>query len=339
MKVIIPGGSGQVGMILTRHLVAQGHEVVILSRRPLTTPWKVVNWDAGTLGPWVDELNNADVVINLAGRSVNCRYTTANRREILDSRVESTRILGQAVGQTVHPPRLWLQAGTATIYAHRFDAANDETNGRLGGGEANAPDTWQFSIDVANAWERAFSEAVVPNTRRIILRSAMTMSPDRGGVFDVLLGLVRWGLGGRTGNGRQFVSWIHDQDFVRAIDWLIAHEELAGPINLASPQPVPNDDFMLGLRRAWGAKWGMPAPAWALEIGAFLVRTETELLLKSRRMTPGRLLESGFTFQFPNWSDAARDLCQRWHNSRHRSERSEEMNHPSSSSRNLASTL
>ena len=312
MKVVIPGGTGQVGTILARHFRGCGHEVVVLSRRPASAPWRVVPWDARTLGDWVAELDGADVVINLAGRSVNCRYNAANRRNILDSRVQSTRVVGEAIARAGRPPRVWLQAGTATIYAHRYDAPNDETTGLLGGSEPGAPDTWRFSTDVAAAWERAFKEATTPRTRKVVLRSAMTMSPDPGGVFDVLLGLVRRRLGGRAGDGRQYVSWIHDRDFVRAVDWLIAHDELDGPVNLAAPHPVPNAEFMRGLRRAWGAAWGLPAPAWLLEVGALVLRTETELVLKSRRVISGRLLASGFAFEYPDWPAAARDLCRRW---------------------------
>ena len=311
MKVIIPGGSGQVGMILSRTFAAEGHEVVILSRGACNSAVRVVRWDAETIGPWADELDGADVVINLAGRSVNCRYTTANRREITESRVKSTAVVGQAIANARRPPRVWLQSSTATIYAHRYDAANDEATGILGGAEDGAPDTWRFSVEVAKAWERAANEAAVPRTRKVLLRSAMIMSPDRGGVLDVLLGLVRWGLGGTNGDGRQYVSWIHDVDFVRAVRWLIDHE-LDGVVNLASPNPVPNADFMRGLREAWGTRLGLPATRSMLELGAILLRTETELILKSRRVVPGRLLNSGFTFQFPDWPGAAVDLCRRW---------------------------
>jgi uncharacterized protein (TIGR01777 family) len=237
MKVVIPGGSGQVGTLLAREFHARGHEVVVLSRKPADAPWRVTAWDAKTQGDWAAELNGADAVINLAGRVVNCRYNAVNRREILDSRVHSTRAVGQAIARAARPPRVWLQASTATIYAHRYDAANDETTGVLGGSEPDAPETWRFSIDVATSWERALDEAECPHTRKVALRSAMTMSPDRGGVFDVLLGLVRRGLGGTSGDGRQYVSWIHDRDFVRAVVWLIAHEEVAGPVNLAAPNP------------------------------------------------------------------------------------------------------
>lgn len=312
MKLVIPGGAGQVGTLLARAFVADGHEVVVFSRSPEKAPWRVIPWDAQTLGPWVSEIERADVVINLAGKNVNCRYHAENRRLIKESRVKSTRVLGQAIAQAARPPKLWLQASTATIYAHCYEAANDEKTGMLGGSETEAPDTWRFSIDVARSWEQAVNEAVVPHTRKVLLRSAMTMSPDRGGVFDVLLGLVRYGLGGASGDGRQYVSWIHDRDFIRAIYWLVDHPELEGAVNLAAPNPVPNAEFMRTLREAWGIRFGLPASQWMLELGAFMLRTETELILKSRRVVPGRLLESRFQFQFPSWPEAATDLCRRW---------------------------
>jgi uncharacterized protein len=311
MKTVIAGGSGHIGTLLARAFVADGHDVVVLSREPCQVPWRVVAWDGMTLGSWTDELDGADVVINLAGRSVNCRYTAKNRLQILESRLKSTRVIGQAVARAARPPRVWLQASTATIYAHRYDAANDEATGILGGAEEDAPDAWRFSIEVAKAWEQAANEATVPGTRKVLLRSAMTMSPDAGGVFDALLGLVRRGLGGASGHGREYVSWIHYLDFINAIYWLIGHAELDGPINLASPNPVPNAEFMRTLRACWGARFGLPAPKWLLEFGAFFMRTETELILKSRRVIPGRLLESGFVFQYPTWPEAAADLCQR----------------------------
>jgi hypothetical protein len=315
MKIVIPGGSGQVGMMLCRALVRDGHQVVVLSRAPQKDFWPTVQWDAKTLGPWVTELDGADVVINLTGRSVNCRYTSENRRLIKESRVQSTEVIGHAIAQSSRPPPLWLQANTAAIYAHRYDAPNDEITGILGGSEPNVPDTWRFSIDVAKSWEQAANEASVPQTRKVLLRSAVTMSHDRGGIFDVLLGLVRHGLGGASGDGRQYVSWIHDVDFVQAIYWLIAHPELSGPINLASPNPLPNAQFMRELRVAWGKWFGLPAAKWMLEIGAILMKTETELVLKSRRVVPTRLLQSGFNFSFPNWLEAAKNLCQRWRES------------------------
>ena len=312
MKVILAGGSGQVGTLLARAFHQTGHEVVVLSRRPTAAPWRVLSWDARSVGPWAAELEGAEAVINLAGRSVNCRYTAANRRAILESRVHSTRAIGAAIAQARQAPRVWLQMSTATIYAHRYDAPNDEATGIIGGAERDAPDTWRFSIDVARAWEAAVAERDTPNTRQILLRAAMVMSPDRGGVFDTLLRLVRVGLGGAAAGGRQYMSWIHHADFVRAVLWLIDHDEMEGAVNLAAPHPLPNAEFMRALRDAWGIPLGLPATAWMLELGTFALRTETELVLKSRRVVPGRLLQSGFDFRFSEWAAAASDLCRAW---------------------------
>ena len=312
MHIVIPGGNGQIGRILARAAQVRGHHVTILSRRPMQGPWDHVAWDGRTLGPWTSVIDGADVVINLAGRSVDCRYTPANRQEILTSRVDSTRVIGAAIAQAARPPRAWLQAGTATIYSHRYDAAQDEAHGILGGNEPHAPDTWRFSIEVAQAWEAATKAVNLPQTRTVILRSAMVMSPDHGGVFDVILRLVRWGLGGPWGNGRQFMSWIHDQDFLRAVFYLIESSDLAGPVNLAAPTPLPQAEFMRALRTAWGIRLGLPAPGPLLELGALILRTETELTLKSRRVVPQRLQDSGFTFDHPTWPEAAAELCQRW---------------------------
>lgn len=313
MKIVIPGGSGQVGTVLARAFHADGHEVVVLSRRASDKfDWRVVEWDGKTLGLWMAEFEGADVVINLAGRIVNCRYNAENRREIMDSRTLSTKAVGEAILKAKSAPRVWLQASTATIYAHRFDAPNDEIDGIIGGNETGAPDTWNFSIDVAKTWEKTANEFVLPKTRLVLMRSAMTMSPDKGGIFDVMLGLVRKGLGGTAGDGRQYISWIHDRDFIRAVTWLIEHENLSGAVNISSPNPLPNKEFMRIFREAWGTKIGLPATRLMLEIGAFFMRTETELILKSRRVVPTRLLQSGFEFEFPEWRDAVRDLCRRW---------------------------
>jgi uncharacterized protein (TIGR01777 family) len=243
---------------------------------------------------------------------VDCRYTPANRRAIKESRIQTTQLLGQAIGHCAHPPRLWMNASTATIYRHALDRPMDEHTGEIGGNEPNAPVTWRFSIEVATSWEKAFFDAVTPHTRKVALRSAMIMSPDRGGVFDTLLRLVRFGLGGAAAGGAQFVSWIHDADFLRSIDFLIVRDEIDGAVNLASPNPLPNREFMRALREAWGARIGLPAANWMLELGTFFLRTETELVLKSRRVIPGRLLDAGFQFQFPESASAAKDLVRRW---------------------------
>jgi len=313
MKMVIPGGTGQVGTLLARAFRAAGHEVVVLGRNPSeNADWTVARWDGVHLGDWAQEIDGADVVINMAGRSVDCRYSAENRRQILQSRVDSTRVLGQAIAQAARPPSVWLQSSTATIYAHRYDAANDEATGLFESQEKDYRKDWQFSVEVAKAWERTCEEAATPSTRKVLLRSAMIMSPDRGGIFDVLLRLVRFGLGGTAASGRQYLSWIHDADFIGAIFRLIDDENFAGPINLAAPGPLPYAEFMRGLRKAWGQPIGLPATTWMLEIGAFLMRTETELVLKSRRVVPGRLLQAGFEFQFGAWNEAAADLCRRW---------------------------
>jgi uncharacterized protein len=315
LRIVIPGGAGQLGGVLARHFHASGHAVTVLTRHRVAAsavPWRVVQWNGRDAGNWVQELDGADVVINLAGRSVNCRYTAANRREIKESRVLSTRAVGQAIAGAARPPALWMNSSTATIYRHALDRAMDEAGGELGGSEPGAPETWNFSIDVATSWEREFFAAATPRTRKIALRSAVVMASDRGGAFATLLALVRFGLGGQAGSGDQFVSWIHDQDFTRAVDFLIAHDRIEGCVNLASPNPLPNRDFMRALRQAWGLTMGLPATKWMLEIGAFFLRTETELILKSRRVVPQRLLHAGFTFQFPDWAEAARELVARW---------------------------
>lgn len=311
MKVVIPGGTGQVGQVLARAFEASGDEVVIFGRGAPPPVGTFVRWDGHSLGPWTSEIDGADVVINLAGRSVNCRYTESNLREMFDSRVDSTRIVGKAIAEAAVAPACWLQMSTATIYAHRFDAPNDEHTGIIGGNEPDAPAYWRKSIDIAQAWEAAQSESVTPRTRKVALRTAMVMSPDRGGVFDTLLRLVRFGLGGPVAGGRQFVSWIHDEDFVRATRFLIDRSDLEGPVNLAAPNPLVYRDFMKALRKAWGIPFGLPATKWMLEIGAFFLRTDTELVLKSRRVVPARLVEAGFSFGREVWGPAATDLVAR----------------------------
>jgi uncharacterized protein len=309
MKLVLAGGTGQVGALLRRRAEARGDEVVVLGRRPGP---REVGWDGTTLGPWADTIDGADVVVNLAGRTVNCRYTEANLAEMMSSRVDSTRVIGAAIARAKRPPRAWLQMSTATIYAHRFDAPNDEASGVIGGSEPGVPSYWEFSVRIAKNWERTQLEAKTDGTRKVQLRAAMVMSPDRGGIFDVMAGLARSGLGGPVAGGAQYVSWIHETDFCAAIDFLVAHEEIDGPVNLAAPTPLPYASFMRILREAVRAPFGLPATAWMAEIGAFFLRTDTELILKSRRVVPGRLLEAGFAFEHAAWSEACRELASRW---------------------------
>lgn len=312
MRIVIPGGSGQVGRVLARYFFERGHQVIVLTRGPHTAEWETVHWDAQTPGLWTQYLEGSDVCINLAGRSVNCRYTPENRLEIYNSRIVSTHLLGEVIGSLAKPPRVWLNASTATIYRHAVDRPMDEPTGELGGNESGAPESWNFSVRVAKDWETTFFKAVTPRTRKIAMRSAITFSPVPGNAFAVLSNLARIGLGGRQGNGRQWVSWIHEEDFARAVEFLIARDDLEGPINIASPNPEHNRDFMAILREAWDMPNSIPAPALVLELAAFFMRTETELVLKSRRVVPTRLLEAGFHFEFPNWAHAAEDLVRKW---------------------------
>jgi uncharacterized protein (TIGR01777 family) len=310
MRIVIPGGTGQVGGILRRRYAAAGHDVVVLSRQPETLEPGVRHrvWDGRTVGDWAEELDGADVVVNLAGRSVSCRYTDEHLRQMMDSRVDSTLAVGSALELADRPPAVWLQMSTATIYADRRDAPNDEATGIIGGHEPDVPAYWEFSVRIAREWEAAQQAATLPHTRRVALRAALVMSPDRGGIFDYLLWMARLGLGGPVAGGGQYVSWIHATDLCRAIDFLIDRSDLAGPVNLASPGPVPQRELMRDLRRAWGRRPGLPATRAMAELGAWALRSDTELLLKSRRVVPGRLLEAGFAFEHPTWAGAATDL-------------------------------
>ena len=312
MKVLIVGGSGHVGAALIRYFSAQNHEIVVLSRSSISIPGvRVVTWNGRHYRERAQEINGCDVVINLAGRSVNCRYTPAHLKEMYESRTRSTQLIGQAISNAKSPPKVWLQASTATIYAHRFDAANDEYTGIIGGNEQGVPRHWKLSVAIAEAWEKTLAIHETPSTRKVALRSAMTMSIDKGSVFDVLQKLAKRGLGGPLAGGKQYVSWIHETDFCRAIDFLIHHEEMDGPVNICSPNPLPQREFMKILRQAVGVRFGLPANKWMVEIGTRLMSTESELILKSRRVVPTRLLQAGFDFQFPNWQDAAADLVAR----------------------------
>jgi uncharacterized protein (TIGR01777 family) len=306
-KIILAGGSGFLGGELAKHFSTLGWQVVILTRSPKarTDAGREVAWDTKSLGDWARELEGATAVVNLTGRSVDCRYTAKNRREIMDSRVNSTRIVGEAIARCQNPPRVWLNSSTATVYQHTFGPPHDESSRDMDSA-TDAKDA--FSVEVAQAWERTLEEARTPQTRKVALRTSMVLGLGRNSVFPVLRRLTRLGLGGRQGSGKQFVSWIHVADFCRAVEWVIAHEELAGPINQCAPNPLPNAEMMKVFREVCGMPIGLPATEWMLELGAFFLRTETELIFKSRRVVPGRLLTSGFEFRFPTFEAALQDL-------------------------------
>ena len=305
-KILLAGGSGFLGGVLADYFAAKGREVVILTRnpRPRTGLIREVAWDGATVGDWARELEDARALINLAGLSVNCRYHARNRKRLLDSRLDSTRVLGEAIGRCTTPPPVWLNSSTATIYKHNFGPAWDEA-GEIGGCR-EAKDI--FSVHIATEWERVFNEALTPRTRKVALRSAMVLGLASNSVLPNMLRLGRFGLGGKMARGKQYVSWIHQEDFCRAMDWIKEHPELSGPVNLTAPNPVTNAEFMAVIRKVCGVPLGLPAPGWLLEVGAFFLRTETELIIKSRRVIPGKLLADGFTFLHPQLLPAIQNL-------------------------------
>ena len=295
--IILIGASGYLGTALVPFLRDAGHELTVISRHDPQGGAKFVEWDGEAMGDWARKFDGADAVINLAGRSVNCRYNDENKRQILDSRVQTTKLIGRAIADAKTPPRVWLQAASATIYRDARDREMDEVSGEIGSG---------FSVDVCQQWERTLFEAPV-SCRRIALRLAMVFGAPRGGVYDAFEILTKIGFGGPMAGGGQYVSWIHLDDFCRAVEFLLK-SELDGPVNIAAPHPLTNAQFLSTLRRALKVPCALPTARWQLEIGALAGQTETELLLKSRRVVPGKLLDAGFQFDYPYWQDAARTI-------------------------------
>lgn len=298
-KLVIAAGTGFLGQVLVNHFENKFDEIIILTRgksRVLNTI-KYINWDAKTLSGWENELENAAVLINLAGKSVDCRYTESNKKEILSSRIDSTKILNEAVLRCQNPPRHWLNSSTSTIYRHSEDKQMTENHGEIGD---------DFSMNVAKAWEKAFFEIETPQTFKTALRTSIVLGKN-GGAFIPLKTLTKFGLGGKQGNGNQFISWIHEHDFARAIAFVI-EKELIGEVNIVSPKPIKNKDFMVDLRRALKVPFGIPSPEILLKIGTKIIGTEPELVLKSRNVIPQKLNEQGFTFEFNTLKEALINL-------------------------------
>ena len=295
-KVILAGGSGFIGQILSKHFAKKGDEVVVLSRSPKAAApnAKHIYWDAKTVGEWVESLNGSDILINLTGKSVNCRYNEANKKEIFASRLQSTQILDHALKTVAQPPKVWINAASATIYRHAEDRPQDEFTGEIGTG---------FSVEVCQQWEQVFFEQETPGVRKIGLRLAIVLGKN-GGVMPYFKNLAKFFLGGKQGNGRQYFSWVHEADVTGIIDFLIANPALEGIFNVSAPYPVTNKAFMAQLRKAMKAPFGVPTPAWLLSIGAVLIGTETELILKSRWVIPQRLLNVGYKFVTPTIEEA-----------------------------------
>lgn len=298
-RIIIAGGTGFLGSILTRYF-SEGYQITILTRGEpkIEDGVEYVHWDGRTMGTWSSVLEHADVVINLNGKSVDCRYTEKNKRLIYATRLESTAAIGQAIQKCINPPKLWINASSATIYRHSLDKEMDEYSGEYGSG---------FSVDVCQKWESIFNSFNLTNTRKIALRTGIVFGKN-GGPLKPLFALAKIGLGGKHGTGNQYFSWLHETDFAGIISFIMNHAEMQGVYNVTVPIPNTNDDVMRAIRKAVGVSFGMPLPQWLLEFGAFLIRTETELILKSRRVVPRRLLESGYQFRFEKIDEAIASL-------------------------------
>jgi len=298
-NLIIAAGTGFLGNVLIQHFNNKFEEIVILTRgkSEIKNKIKYVNWDAKSFSGWEKELENADVVINLAGKSVDCRYTEKNKAEILASRIESTKILNEAILQCKNPPKHFINSSTATIYRHSEDKEMDEYTGEIGN---------DFSMNVAKSWEKTFYEIDTPNTLKTAIRTSIVLG-KKGGAFIPLKKLTQFGLGGKNGNGKQFVSWIHEKDFARAVEFII-EKKLSGSVNVISPKPIRNEVFMKKLQKEIGIPFGLPISKTLLEFGARIINTETELILKSRNVIPKRLTENGFEFEFADLNKTFKNL-------------------------------
>jgi uncharacterized protein (TIGR01777 family) len=302
-RVVLAGGTGFLGKALCEYFRHSAREIVVLSRKTHKPHYNVryAQWDGKTVDGWAAELEGADLLVNLAGKNVNCRYTDANMRAIYASRLEPTVALGRAIAAAQHPPASWIQLASATIYRHAEDRAQDELTGELGSG---------FSVDVCKTWEASFRDSATPATKKVLLRVGIVLGPDEG-AFPRLVNLVRLGFGGPQGDGRQMMSWLHVHDLCRIIEW--AHQNAAdGDIyNATSPGPLPNAQLMQTLRTLYGIPFGLPSPQWLLELGSRIIGTEVVLILKSRWVIPKRLLDRGFQFQFADAHAALADILWR----------------------------
>lgn len=298
-KLIIAGGTGFLGKALIDYFKNKVDSIVVLTRSKgyITGNIEYVQWDAKTIGSWSKHFEGCDVLANMTGRSVDCRYTKKNKKIILDSRTESTQILGQAIAETKNPPKVWINSSTATIYRHSLNLEMGEKNGEIGTG---------FSVSVAKAWEKSFFEQQTPLTRKIALRTSIVLG-KKGGALAPIKNLAKIGFGGKQGPGNQKFSWIHVDDFVRSIDFIIQNQELKGPINVASPKPTTNSNLMKSVRKAVKIPFGIPLPKFLLEIGSVIIQTETELIMKSRNVIPEKLLAARFEFKYPLLNDALKE--------------------------------
>ncbi|MGI9580277.1 TIGR01777 family oxidoreductase [Chryseobacterium sp. RRHN12] len=296
MKIIIAGGSGFLGENLEKYFAEKGYQVYILTRNPKRN--NEIYWDARTIGEWKNSLEKADVLVNLTGKSVDCRYHEKNKHEIYSSRIDSTRILQKAVDQCSEKPKIWLNASSATIYVHSEKHLNTEENGVIGD---------DFSMNICKSWEKEFFSVKNSEIRKVALRTSIVLG-NNGGAFPKLKMITKLGLGGKQGRGNQMVSWIHIEDFCKAVNWIIQHENISGAVNITAPAPLSNEVMMKKLRKELKIPFGFNAPVWQLEIASIFLKTETELLLKSRNVYPERLIQSGFQFSYPGFEEAIINL-------------------------------
>lgn len=296
MKIIIAAGTGFLGKNLEKYFTEKGNEVYILTRSPKRN--NEMYWNAKTLGEWKNILENADILINLAGKSVDCRYTEKNKKEIYSSRIDSTKVLQQAIDNCRNKPKVWLNASSATIYVHSETQLNTEENGIIGD---------DFSMNICKSWEKEFFKAKTENLRKVALRTSIVLG-NNGGAFPKLKMITKFGLGGKQGRGNQNVSWIHIEDFCRIVEYIIDHENMSGAVNVTAPNPLSNKEFMMKLRKEMKAPFGLNAPVWQLEIASIFLKTETGLLLKSRNVYPDKLMKSGFEFSYLEIDSAFKNL-------------------------------
>ncbi|HCM34093.1 MULTISPECIES: TIGR01777 family oxidoreductase [Chryseobacterium] len=296
MKIIIAGGTGFLGENLEKYFTEKGSQVYILSRRPNRE--NEIYWDAKTIGEWKNILEQADVLINLTGKSVDCRYHEKNKKEIYTSRIESTKVLQEAVNLGTAKPKVWLNASSATIYVHSEKHLNTEDDGIIGD---------DFSMNICKSWEQEFFKIKNEETRKVALRTSIVLG-NNGGAFPKLRMITKLGLGGKQGRGNQMVSWIHIEDFCRVVEWIIQNENMSGVVNITAPNPISNEEMMKKLRKQTNIPFGMNAPVWQLELASIFLKTETELLLKSRNVYPENLMKSGFQFLYPTFEEVVAEL-------------------------------
>ncbi len=299
-KIVIAAGTGFLGETLSDYFKDKVEKIVVLTRgkNRIENGIHYVKWDGKTIGDWKNEINDADVLINMTGKSVDCRYNQKNKDLILSSRVQSTRVLGEAIAACKVPPKTWLNSSTATIYRHSLDKEMDEIHGEIGTG---------FSVNVANQWEKTFFEQQTPNTRKVALRTSIVLGKS-GGALPPILNLSKIGLGGKQGDGNQKLSWIHQIDFARSVEFIISNTNIDGVINIVAPKPSTNSDFMKTLQKVIKTPIAIPISKALLEFGARIIRTETELILKSRNVIPSKLIHHGFEFSYPDLESALRSL-------------------------------